>query len=110
MIQCPKCQSRDWSVKRCPLDPASDQFSCNLCGHDFRRYGSGAQRHAYALRYRPPSFTLPKGWTLAERGANTPEFSARTDVPVGRHRFGVIEYDRPLTAEERDTHELDLVH
>lgn len=39
MIVCTKCGSNNWTQKhRCILDPANDRFTCNDCGHTFKRY------------------------------------------------------------------------
>ena len=66
--------------------------------------------YRYTLLYRPPSFcTAPKGWNLIERPAPGLGFDKRTDLPLSEHTFGVIEYDRPLTAEEIATFELKRV-
>lgn len=69
----------------------------------------GATVHRYALLYRPPSFaTLPVGWTLVER-PQVPGFERREDLPLSRHRFGVVAYDRPLTDEEIASYQLEVL-
>lgn len=62
----------------------------------------------YAPRYRPPSWMLPPGWCLVERGQHHNP-SLRTDLPFGDHRYGVIMYRRQLTEIECEQHELDKV-
>lgn len=55
----------------------------------------------YAPLYRPPSFcTVPAGWSLVERPAFGLGFDRRTDLPASSNRFGVIEYEKPLSAED----------
>jgi len=72
-----------------------------------RRLGETLYR--YTLKYRPPGFaTLPKGWALVER-PQIPGFDRREDLPVSRHRFGVVAYERPLTDKEIQDYELDPV-
>lgn len=69
----------------------------------------GATLHRYTLKYRPPGFaTLPKGWILVER-PQIPGFDRREDLPVSRHRFGIVAYERPLTDDEIRNYELDPV-
>lgn len=67
----------------------------------------------YAPKYRPPDrFTLPNApWSIVERPAN-PAFgySLRTDLPVSMHRFGVVEFAKPLTPDEVAAFELMEVH
>lgn len=54
----------------------------------------------YTMKYRPPGFaTCPKGYTLLESGTGG-HFPLRQDIPRGKHRFGVIGYDRCLTDAE----------
>jgi len=64
----------------------------------------------YTLLYRPPCFSsLPRaGWTLLERPQG-PGFELRPDLPVSAHRFGVMTFDRELTAEEVESFELQRV-
>lgn len=65
----------------------------------------------YRLLYRPPSFaTLPKAaWTLVERPNPRHGFERRADLPVSVHEFGVVEFDRALTADEIAAFELEAV-
>ena len=67
-------------------------------------------RYLYAPRYRPPSsFTLPKGdWDLVENPKMTP-FPGRRDLPLSKHNFGVVSYDRELTPDEIESYELDYL-
>lgn len=67
----------------------------------------------YTMLYRPPSFaTLPRGigWTLVER-PNIPcsGYERRTDLPVSTHPFGVLVFDREVTADEVTRFELQEV-
>jgi hypothetical protein len=64
--------------------------------------------YRYAPKYRPPTFNLPAGWVLVERGSAA-EFPLRTDLPLGRHRFGVIAYERPLSEDEKADHQLEPI-
>lgn len=66
----------------------------------------------YRLLYRPPSFaTLPRaGWTLIERPNPRHGFNGREDLPVSRFEFGVVAFDRELTADEIAAFELEVVH
>lgn len=66
-------------------------------------------KHRYAPKYRPPGITLPCGWNLVERPSVVWCFERRTDLPLSRETFGVIEYDRPLTDEEIRDYELKPV-
>ena len=60
----------------------------------------------YTLLYRPPSScTLPKGWTLIER-PQVPGFESRTDLPLSKHYFGVVEFERVLTQDEAADYQL----
>lgn len=71
----------------------------------------GECEHRYTPRYRPPcTFTLPPGvpWEMVERG-QCDDYRLRTDLPVGRHRFGVVAFSRRLTEDERERFELDPV-
>ena len=57
-------------------------------------------KYLYAPCYRPPGYgTVPPGYSIEERG---PELALplRPDLPMGKHRFGVINYVRRLTDEE----------
>lgn len=64
----------------------------------------------YTPKYRPPSeVTVPRGWEIVERGKYTDGFNKRSDLPIGQHPFGVIRYRRPLTDEEREQYELEIV-
>lgn len=67
----------------------------------------------YTLLYRPPSFaTLPSriGWTLVERpSVPCGGYERRTDLPVSAHPFGVLTFDREVTAEEIERFELKEV-
>lgn len=64
----------------------------------------------YAPKYRPPdTFTLPrKPWRIIETGSAF-ELPRRPDLRRGPHRFGVVEFDEPLTPEEIDQWELKPV-
>jgi hypothetical protein len=69
----------------------------------------GATVHRYALKYRPPSFaTLPPGWILLER-PQMPGFERREDLPISRHRVGVVGSERPLTEEEIASYQLEIL-
>jgi hypothetical protein len=65
----------------------------------------------YRMMYRPAGFaTLPGNlrWDYVE----APQIfglCGRRDLPPSRHTFGVIETDRPLTAEEMETFEIVAV-
>lgn len=62
--------------------------------------------YLYTLQYRPPGIgTCPKGWELVER-PRMPGWERRTDLPESKHRFGVIGYERPLSAEDVERYEL----
>lgn len=73
---------------------------------DPSRYVVGA--HRYTLKYRPAdTFTLPRiPWRVVERGVG---YERRTDLPLSAHRFGVVEFDRALTADEVERWELAKV-
>lgn len=63
----------------------------------------------YTPKFRPPcSATLPHNlaWELVERGINH-DVPLRTDLPFGKHRFGVIEIGRRLTEDECRSFQLD---
>lgn len=64
----------------------------------------------YTLLYRPPSFaTLPRGigWTLLARPTiPSSGYERRTDLPTSEHPFGIVAFDRELTADEMDRFEL----
>jgi hypothetical protein len=65
-------------------------------------------KHLYKPIYRPAAFSgLPKGWDYVEAPADLA--LRRPDLPVSRHTFGVIAYERQLTAEEVKRHELEYV-
>lgn len=66
----------------------------------------------YACKYRPPTFaTVPAGWVLLETGLLAYDMrAARPDLPIGRSKFGVIGYDRKLTPEEVERHDLHRVY
>jgi hypothetical protein len=62
-------------------------------------------KHLYAPQYRPPGYaTVPAGWELVENPKLTP--FKRPDLPRSNHNFGVIAYERELTAEEIKSYEL----
>lgn len=64
----------------------------------------------YAPMYRPPGFaSLPKGWTLLERPRLNCGFDRRTDLPLSRHMFGVVSYDRQLTDAEVTNYQLEIL-
>jgi hypothetical protein len=63
------------------------------------------------MLYRPAGFaTLPSGvsWRFVEapQGEHWRPF---IDMPVSRHRYGVIETDRELTADELATFQIEEV-
>ena len=62
----------------------------------------------YTPLYRPPYFaSLPRAtWKLIERPAAGLGFDLRQDLPLSEHRFGVVEFDRELTADEVAAFEL----
>src|ERR1700730_5373327 len=64
----------------------------------------------YRPLLRPASFcTLPEGlsWNYVEIPS---EYAAdRPDLPISRHRFGIIATTRQLTAKERYTFDLEQV-
>jgi len=56
-------------------------------------------KYLYAPMYRPPGYgTVPPGWTIVERGPQY-ELPLRTDLPMGRHPFGVIAFEMKLSDE-----------
>ena len=62
----------------------------------------------YTQLYRPPSScALPKGWTLVERPFEG--FEKRIDLPLSEYRFGIVEFERMLTADEIEDFELKLI-
>lgn len=66
--------------------------------------------YKYAPMYRPPGFaSLPKGWNLLERPRLNCGYDRRTDLPLSQHVFGVVGYDRPLTADEIKNYELKVL-
>ena len=65
-------------------------------------------RDRYTPRNRPPFFACPKGYELTERGAYDVA-PRRTDLPLGKTRFGVIEYEARLTDDEIASYELDAL-
>jgi hypothetical protein len=63
----------------------------------------------YIPRFRPAGFaTLPRGvgWQFVEAPHDLAH--VRTDIPASRHRYGVIETDRPLTPAEVETFQLQV--
>ena len=65
--------------------------------------------HKYTQLYRPPnSCCLPKGWDLVERPL-VPGFERRTDLPLSKHYFGVIEFDHALTQDEVANYQLKCI-
>lgn len=62
----------------------------------------------YVCLYRPPSFaSLPAGWELVEKPRQTPHnFERRTDLPVSPFPFGVVGFQRELTAMECEQYQL----
>lgn len=65
--------------------------------------------HAYRLLYRPPStFTVPTGWTLLEKPPDAYHIN-RPDLPFSKHRFGVVGYERQLSADEVEKWELEYL-
>jgi hypothetical protein len=66
----------------------------------------------YAPRFRPAScFTLPAGvaWEYVEAPARFDVGVNRPDLPRSTHPHGVIATDRPLTVEEREHFDLQIV-
>lgn len=62
--------------------------------------------HTYTTKYRPPGFaTVPAGFRFVASGKDNP-LPLRTDLPRSPHRFGVVAYDRPLTAREIEAYEM----
>jgi hypothetical protein len=64
----------------------------------------------YRPLLRPASFcTLPKGvkWEYVEVPSDIAH--NRPDLPVSRPRYGAISTDRPLTPDEREHFDLQLV-
>jgi len=61
----------------------------------------------YTLRYRPPaSCTLPRSaWTLVER-PQVAGYLGRQDLPESIYRFGVVTFDREISADEIESFEL----
>lgn len=56
-------------------------------------------KYRYATQYRMPDFvTAPPGFEIVERGPQFP-LPLRTDLPMGKHPFGVIAYDKLLSFE-----------
>ena len=56
----------------------------------------------YTLKYRPATFaTLPSplAWEYVE-APSMPGIINRTDLPISRHRYGVIKTNRPFTEDE----------
>lgn len=71
-------------------------------------------KNRYICVLRPASFaTLPSGikWDYVEipRDLEYTLGPRRPDLPISRHRHGVIEIDRRLTAEECQHFDLELV-
>lgn len=65
----------------------------------------------YRMMYRPAGFgTLPRGlaWHYVE-APHMHGLCGNADLPRSRHSFGVIETDRPLTANECETFEIVAV-
>jgi len=67
----------------------------------------------YTLLYRPPGVcSLPRGigWTLVERPSMPCSgYERRTDLPLSTHPFGVITFDREVTADEVERFELQAL-
>lgn len=64
----------------------------------------------YTPMYRPPStFTIPKDFELIERPHAGLGFDRRTDLPLSKHKFGVVRYARPLTEHEIEWAQLKVV-
>lgn len=66
--------------------------------------------YRYVPVYRPASYgALPAGvaWLFVEAPHDLAHI--RTDLPRSAHRYGVIETERELTAQEIATHELRCV-
>ena len=67
-----------------------------------------APKFLYKPLYRPAAFSgIPKGWDFKEAPPDIAH--KRPDLPMSRWRFGIIAYDRPLTADECKSHELEYV-
>jgi hypothetical protein len=67
--------------------------------------------HRYRMKYRPCGFaTLPQGltWNYVEAPVMH-GLANRPDLPTSRHMFGVFEADRPLTDQEREDYEIEVV-
>lgn len=61
----------------------------------------------YAPAYRPPTYgSVPSGYFLIERGSVVDAAPLRTDLPIGKHAFGVVAYKRELTKDEVDDFQL----
>jgi hypothetical protein len=73
-----------------------------------RKLSEQTMRALYAPLFRPPTQygSVPKGWTLVERGKQFDCAPLRTDLPRGDHPFGVIAYDVPLLPAEEESFEL----
>ena len=69
-----------------------------------RKLSEQTMRALYAPLFRPPTQygSVPKGWTLVERGKQFDCAPLRTDLPRGDHPFGVIAYDVPLMPAEEE--------
>ena len=66
--------------------------------------------YKYVPLYRPPGFaSLPKGWTLLERPRLNCGYDRRTDLPLSQRMFGVVGYDRQLTASEVTNYQLEVL-
>jgi hypothetical protein len=108
------------TLRRSVLADGSGAFKSGFCD-DCKQNGFEAQAvleweprtgpARYRPTLRPAGFaTLPAGvrWTYVE----APEMEGlanRPDLPRSRWRYGVIEVDRPLTAEETKRFDLEAV-
>jgi len=67
-------------------------------------------KHLYRPLYRPAAFSgIPKGWQYAEAPPDLPKVAITFGIPMSRHMFGIIAYDRKLTADEVKQHELEYL-
>jgi hypothetical protein len=69
-------------------------------------------RYLYIPLLRPASsFTLPKGlaWDYVEAPTARCWCAARPGIPLSTHPYGVIATRRPLTAEECEHFDLEVV-
>lgn len=65
--------------------------------------------YIYACLLRPPTFAVPKGWKLLERGRHDVA-PLRTDLPLGPEPYGVIGYERRLSVDEVRNYDLRFLN